>query len=580
MKRLLNITKCMLGLLLCCPLTTHGAEDDAADKHLVIEQHGDSYVINVKAMEPDSEMTLLDVLQLCPEMVTTNGRDLSGDVIIAEDGFDLYMDPETVLQYVKASEISSITIYTNPCISKLISGSEGVIEITFKKDAQDSVHAKLGANGNSRGNGRVYADATIQRQNFSMKGYALANQHFGRGTTAGGTDVRNRLLEQDTHVNIDWDLSKRDNLKVKLDQQFTDSKQSFNDDVNPYDLTELNRLGSVAMGYTRTLNDNNATLETDLGLQYQSTTCDGFTRRDVLPYLQIEFNTPLVNDDLSLMVGYLLDYDNKRREKSHQHYLENDIYSQLSYSPGPWIFTLGTLLTTLNHWNHAYGADGKTSESTSEVSWVAVAGRHWGQHYLQATLQREFYINIFDDPEEDDEMDSYIAADNFQTINIWETELRHTYQLKNLTLMSNVFHEWTANTPNKPQQLTSIRSSCTWKLGQWRLTAGAGFYHHHIDGTDKESPIVENFVRLKLAPTLLLGKGFRVAASLIYNSRQETEESNGHLYASVKVNKDLGRRCNIFAEFQDMAGMPNLTLKYVDRVFYQRALNIGVTYRL
>ncbi len=570
----------MLGLLLCCPLTSYGADDDDADKQPVIEQYGDSYVINVEAMEPDSEMTLLDVLQLCPEMVTTNGRDLSGDVVISEDGFDLFMDPETILQYVKASEISFITIYTNPCISRLISGSESVIEITFKKDAQDSVHAKLGANGNSRGNGRVYADASIQRKNFSMKGYALANQHFGRGSTAGGTDIRNRLLEQDTHVNIDWDLSERDNLKVKLDQQFTDSKQSFNYNVNPYDLTELNRLGSVGMGYTRTLNDNNATLETDLGMMYQSTTADGFTRKDVLPFLQIEFGTPLVNDDLDLLIGYNLDYDNKRREKSHQHYLQNDIYSELNYTPGPWVFTLGALVTTLNHWNHAYDKDDKTSKGTSGLSVVAVAGRHWGRHYLQATLQREFYINAFDDPEEDDEMDSYVAADNFQSFHIWETELRYTYQYKNLTLFGNVFHDWTTNTPNRPVQLSCIRSSCTWRLGQWRLTAGAGFYHHHIDGTDTKSPEVENFVRLKLAPTLLLGKGFRVAASLIYNSRQPSEENNGHLYASFKVNKDLGRHCNVYAEFQDMAGMPNVTLQNVEKVFYQRALNIGITYRL
>ena len=40
----------------------------------IIEHKGDRYVINVDAMKPDKEMTLMDVLQTCPELLSGDGR--------------------------------------------------------------------------------------------------------------------------------------------------------------------------------------------------------------------------------------------------------------------------------------------------------------------------------------------------------------------------------------------------------------------------------------------------------------------------------------------------------------------------
>ena len=45
----------------------------AAGDDEIIEYQGDRYVIHVDRMNPDSEMTLLDVLNTCPEFMSLNG---------------------------------------------------------------------------------------------------------------------------------------------------------------------------------------------------------------------------------------------------------------------------------------------------------------------------------------------------------------------------------------------------------------------------------------------------------------------------------------------------------------------------
>ena len=36
----------------------------------IIEHEGNKYIINVEKLNPDSEMTLMDVLHMCPELIS------------------------------------------------------------------------------------------------------------------------------------------------------------------------------------------------------------------------------------------------------------------------------------------------------------------------------------------------------------------------------------------------------------------------------------------------------------------------------------------------------------------------------
>ena len=55
-----RMSRWMLVLLLCCLNTTAWADD------LPVSYEGDHYVINVDSLHPDKEMTLMDVLMICP----------------------------------------------------------------------------------------------------------------------------------------------------------------------------------------------------------------------------------------------------------------------------------------------------------------------------------------------------------------------------------------------------------------------------------------------------------------------------------------------------------------------------------
>ena len=128
-------------------------------------------------------------------------------------------------------------------------------------------------------------------------------------------------------------------------------------------------------------------------------------------------------------------------------------------------------------------------------------------------------------------------------------------------------------TPN--ESLISLGTSVTWHQGDLRLTAGANVNHMHISYDDA---VNATYFTLKLAPIFLIGKGFRLSSVLIYNSKNDAIGQDAHLYASVKMGKDLGKRCHLFADFHDIAGQQK-GMSYLLRQSYKnRALTIGLTY--
>jgi hypothetical protein len=64
---------------------------------------------------------------------------------------------------------------------------------------------------------------------------------------------------------------------------------------------------------------------------------------------------------------------------------------------------------------------------------------------------------------------------------------------------------------------------------------------------------------------------------LLYSSRKRRYDEHPWLYASLKVNKDLGRYCNVFADFHDIAGSPTALTSDLIGYFKNRALTIGIT---
>ena len=55
------------------------------------------------------------------------------------------------------------------------------------------------------------------------------------------------------------------------------------------------------------------------------------------------------------------------------------------------------------------------------------------------------------------------------------------------------------------------------------------------------------------------------------------DDRHAHLFATVKANKQLGKQCNVFAEFHDMGGYATGQWTQLSGLCQNRALTVGVT---
>lgn len=574
-----RLTIVSLCLLLCPGIIAAQEEQD------IIEYAGDHYTVNVEAMKPDKEMTLMDVLQTCPELMSGNGRRLSENYEIRMDNVVLAMDDETMQEALKADEISTIDIYQHTPVYIGGAGRFGTIDIYLKEQADGTTSGKLLLEGSTRGNGKAYADVVTRTRDVTVRGYALANLHYAKGTLTDDIPYSSRQGIENVHFNIDWNISDNDNLKIKLTQNFLDSKHRIQEEDGTIVMPDMQRYWSGVACYTRTLNDQGATLLSESGIEYLNTAYEEFKYRDCLVYHYTEASIPCLNNDLTILAGWEIDYDNLWAvDYDRQHMMFNDLYLQLDYAKGPWVLTLGDRFRIVNYWHRVYDWDDTSlwNNNRTEHSYLASVGYKTGKHFIQGLFSRDYCTPIIDDLfigyDENLRRRRYVT--DFKTNMVYSTEARYTFQKPDLVVSGSLIHTWENNNLLLDEQYTGVKASATWRIGCLRLTAGADYYHGNVKSHDYDVDKHSNFFHLRLLPTLLLNGGLRISSSLLYNSRQNLlTEMPAHLYASVKVSKDLGRHCTLSADFHDLAGSPRISVLQLGNYYGNRAVTLGCSYR-
>ena len=92
----------LMNSVLLCMICMSSLTVCAADDNDIIEFQGDRYVIHVEKMNPDSEMTLLDVLHTCPEFLSINGKKLDLNYSVRVDNIGIVVDMESFLNHGSA----------------------------------------------------------------------------------------------------------------------------------------------------------------------------------------------------------------------------------------------------------------------------------------------------------------------------------------------------------------------------------------------------------------------------------------------------------------------------------------------
>lgn len=566
--------------VLMCMLTIVSGAACAAEDDEILEFLGDRYVIHVDRMQPDSEMTLLDVLNTCPEFLSINGKTIDLEYSLRVDNIDVAVDRESFLSNVKACEVDRIQICNNSSVAKAVGGIKGVIDIYYREDIKTD--GKVSLAGSTYGNGMLYADITNRSEKLTVQGYAMARTSYGKAYPNDLYRMTDRGLTESVHLNLDWKISKSDRLYIKAFQVYDEAKQKF---YNPDFLGSQplsSRYIDIVLSYAHTFK-NDAVFIAEAGSDYNRSHYYALKEGDTYPYAFVEFDTPLFTPDLWLMVGVEMDYANtcnvgRNREQG----LVTDFYGQLDYTHGPWVITLGDRFRMMNMWNRQYDTQNQElwSHGRNNHCYLGSVGYKAGRNFFQGLVARRFYIpEVSDFLVEDMSSEATLKFDasGYKTNLVHQGVLRYSYQHKNFSLHSSVEGDWYTHLPGPNMFEIGIRNSAYWRVGQLELTLGANYYHRHINSSHSSDAKNEDYVTLKLAPVLNLPHGFRLSSTLLYISKRAITDDHAHLFATVKVNKQWGRKCNVFAEFHDIAGYATGSWMQLMGLYQNRALTIGAT---
>ena len=561
----------LVGLMACYSLTSSGQEEGS-----IIEHEGNKYTIHVEQLNPDSEMTLLDILHICPELMSSDGKTLTANYLLSVDDIMLSVDFTPLLESIKACDLKEVIVCTYGAVNNAMDGTQGSIDLQFKEG--EGLTGKIGLNGSTYGNGRLYADMASRGKNVTVRSFVQTNLQYGKVDAKSGNNITSRNGVENAMLFIDWQATENDLLKLKLSQGYGEHNDRTHGHDMDVELFKRLRWGELVATYERTLNEQEAGLYIETGMNYENDYVEDTGIKTAIPWWIVEFGIPFLNHALQLTAGYEGDYTNQwfqgiRREQN----LFNDLYVQLDYKKGPWVISLGDRLRHNSFWEKRYDmGDGDLwSYNRIDHAYHASVGYRQGRHFLQGIFSRTFFKPVASDFLEYVEEGPIRYNTNYKTNLAWRSEARYTYQTERLVATGSLTHTRLTDRLIPNESLTGLGTSVTWHQGTLRLTAGANVYHSHVS---YDNPIDNTFFTLKLAPTLLLGNGFRLSSVLLYNSKRGDYEQDGHLYASIKMNKDLGKHCNVYADFHDIAGQPKGETYNLMQSFNNRALTIGVTF--
>lgn len=546
----------------------------------VVEHIGDRYIINVSEMNLNGDETLMDVLLMCPEVITLDAQtplteSLYGQYVIRIDNIGLGIDTKTYLNTTRANEIEKIKICQNPGVLKGCNGLKQVIDIVLRK-GDNGTSGRVSVNGDSYGGGTAFVSALHQQDNLRLFGIAEGN--ILRSKNDAG--ITNHGSHEGMKLNMVWDITSKDNLELDLSQYYTRNRASGADGV--YD-----RGTHLEFVYLRTLSDAGAYGLVQGGGDYYTQNEVGVHNRSTYPFIVFEFAFPLINHNFWITAGIetgysgetdvVADYTNRSRYE--------DGYLQLDWNIGKWGFMIGDRFRVINFWQNTLKLGNEYEHTTSNHAYTVTAYHRFNEgNTLQGTFTRRYYNASFDDfitdgtyynPITQNIMAGKVYTPDYDKHIAYISELKYTYSKPDFVLgalVKNIRQDLAVGHDNT----LGVGTTAFWHTGALRLNVGVNYFWQNTTlASDKKEYM--NFVNLKLAPQVTLDGGWRIASTLLYNSRKayDTVADDGffsptpaNLYTDVTVAKNFGKEWLVEGKYHDIAGQHT----------GNRAVTVGVTY--
>ena len=560
-----------------------------------IEHIGDRYIMHVSEMELTGEESLLDVLMMCPEVISLDGNNIIGGdpfanqygkFVIRIDNQEYGLDYATLLHHFKAREIESIKVCQNAEVMKGCSSLKKVIDITLRK-GENGVSGRVGLFGDTYGGGKGIVSVLSQQDDLRILSHVEGN--FQRTSNSDKDAYQNQSSNTINHyshegakLNVLWTPTSKDILEV-------DAMQTYTRNHFTHSPAEYVRAYHLQADYTRTLGENGSSILFTLGAEHISD--NGRTQEEsqtfpyqnhsTYPFAVVEYATPVLTQDLWITAGFegglsiekncIADYIN------HSNY--EDFYVQLDYNIGKWGFMAGERYRIINF---------RPKQISSVSNWKHTTRNHIYSfstyytftpgHTLQGTFCRRIFNPEFGDFVTAGDMEgawkpTYTTDIRNSLANVME--LKYTYSKPNLVVSTSVKNIHQHLIDNNHDNTLGIGTTAFWHTGILRLTAGFNYFWERAETPVEETSLRDtsyhNFAVFKLAPQLTLADGWRLTSNLIWCTYRHTATpayTPANLYAELGVYKNIGKHLTLEGRFHDIASQH----------FGNRAATIGCTY--
>ena len=486
----------------------------AEDSLPIIEIKADRTMIYPQRMELTGEETLMDILQLVPDLMIAGYEDVIENYNLRIDNGPINGDTRLILSQMKAKDIAKIQVCDNTGVSKGTIGTGRVLDINMKMPDR--------LKGFVEGQGDFGKD---------VEGIGAVNALYGCQSTdlyANASYRHNDGNEQYLTLHMTNRFDERNRLLTYFTQQYLDQPSGMSRKV----------MGRAR--YFHTFNDVGTELLVVGGYQYASD--QGYSKK--LPLYIIELNTPLFSERLSMMVGVEGDFLMTSQKNSDWSWntFNNDIYLQFTYSLPRWKFTVGNRVMFYDY-KFKYADLSQKHSDVRDNANACVIFAPDNRNQLQLGFYRKY-----NNPSVDFLKDSNTLSDEQwaitkgqleeQTIN--QLKLAYAYSRQKLTVQTEASYYVIEDSENFAQ----LGASAYWKTNGLSLSGGSNLYIAD-SGT---------YASLRLAPTAYLPHAWQMGMQLVYYTKNSPKRAatNVPVYGCLTLNKQFGTHWNLGVDWHDM----------------------------
>ena len=503
----------------------------------VIEVKADRTMIYPQRMALTGEESLMDVLQMVPDLMIAGYEDVVSNYNLRIDNCPMNGDTRLILSQMKAKDIAKIQVCDNTGVAKGTIGTGRVLDINMKMPEVL--------------NGFVEAQGNFGKD---VEGIGTANVLYGSQSTdlyANASYRHNEGNEEYLTLHMTNRFDDRNKLLTYFTQQYLGHSSA----------TSRKVMGRAR--YFHTFNDLGTELLIVGGYQYNSDP----VLSNKLPLYIVELNTPLFTERLSMMLGVEGDYLMTKQKDTDRSWdvFNNDIYLQFTYSLPKWKMTVGNRVLFYNYKLKDSGISQKHSDTRDNAN-ACVIYVPDDRNQIQLGYYRKYYnpsyLVLFMDAKTliDEEWARTKGLLQEWTIN--QVKLAYAYSKQKLTVQTEASYYNVVDGDN----FAELGASAYRKTNGLSLTGGVDLYIAK-SGT---------YASFRFAPTGCLPHDWQIGMQIVYYSKKlPIREMYGTpVYGCLSVNKQFGKRWNLGVDWHDM-----FDAVCCDAAVNRHAANIKLQYR-